>query len=228
MVWHKEFEWDGRISNLNDQALACLTAPEKMGETVEDVVAKLSGDDEYKQLFADAFGDDRVTGERIAKSIIQFVTMIVSADSKYDRMKKGEVTFNASEQNGYELFKSKCASCHAEPLFTDLSYRNNGLPMNPTHNDYGRMRVTGNIADSLKFKVPSLRNVALTGYFAHDGRFPAFTEMIDHYSEGIEQSPTLDPSLKNGIPLSDLEKFYIQEFLFTLTDSTMVMDTRFE
>jgi cytochrome c peroxidase len=90
------------------------------------------------------------------------------------------------------------------------------------------MRVSGNSGDSLKFKVPTLRNVALTSYFAHDGRFPAFTQLIDHYVSGIEQGPTLDPALQNGIPLSDLEKFYIQEFLFTLTDSTLISDERFK
>jgi cytochrome c peroxidase len=228
MVWHREFQWDGSVTGLEQQVLTCMTAPEKMGETVDGVVNKLSSDTAYRRLFSNAFGDDVITGDRIAKAITQFVAMIVSADSKYDRMKKGEYTFNASEQNGYQLFQTHCASCHAEPLFTDLSYRNNGLPMNPVHNDFGRMRVTGNSSDSLKFKVPSLRNVALTGYFAHDGRFPAFTQMIEHYSNGIEQSPTLDPSLKNGIPLTDLEKFYLQEFLFTLTDSSMVTDPRFE
>ena len=228
MAWHNEFQWDGSVNSLEQQVITCMTAPEKMGEETGSIAAKLGADEEYRQLFADAFGSDEINEERISRAVTQFVLMIVSADSKYDRMKKGAYTFNASEQNGYELFKSKCASCHAAPLFTDLSYRNDGLPMNPTHNDYGRMRVTGSAADSLKFKVPTLRNIALTGYFGHDGRFPAFTQMIEHYSSGIEQGPTLDPSLQGSIPMTDLEKFYLQEFLFTLTDSALVTNPMFE
>lgn len=228
MVWHSAFQWDGGVATLDEQVLTCMKAPEKMGENEGDVAVKLEADEEYRQMFTRAFGDATINGERMSKALTQFVAMLVSSNSRFDRMKKGEVVFNASEQNGYEIYKSKCAGCHAEPLFTDLSYRHNGLPMNPAHEDYGRMRITGNAADSLKFKVPTLRNVALTGYFAHDGRYPAFTQMIAHYADGIQQGPTLDGTLKNGIPLTDLEKFYLQEFIFTLTDSVLVTDPRFE
>lgn len=228
MVWHHEFEWDGKVNNLLDQPLRCMTAPEKMGEEVNSVIDKIKADAEYKQMFGEAFGDENITGDRMSMALVQFVAMLVSSNSKYDKMKKGDVVFNASEENGYQLFKEKCATCHAEPLFTDLSYRNNGLPFNPFHIDLGRMEVTGNSADSLKFKVPSLRNVALTGYYAHDGRFVAMSEMLNHYSSGIEPGPTLDPSLNNGIPLTDLEKFYLQEFLFTLSDSSLINDPRFK
>jgi cytochrome c peroxidase len=228
MVWQHEFQWDGSVLNLEEQPLKCMTAPEKMGEEVNSVVSKLSTDNEYRKMFAKAFGDENISGERIAKALTQFVVMIVSANSKYDKMKRGEATFDASEQNGYEIFKSKCSSCHTEPLFKDLSYRNTGLPVNPFHPDYGRMMVTGNTSDSLKFKVPSLRNVGLTGYYTHDGRFVYFSEMLDHYINGVQQGPTLDPLLKNNIPLTDLEKFYVQQFLYTLDDSTLVTDPRFE
>lgn len=228
MAWHHEFEWDGKLNNLLDQPLTCMTAPEKMGEEVNSVIEKLKSDPKYKRMFGEAFGDENITGERMARSLTQFVVMLVSSNSKYDKMKKGQVVFNPSEENGYQIFKIKCALCHTEPLFTDLSYRNNGLPYNPFHIDFGRMEVTGNPADSLKFKVPSLRNVALTGYYAHDGRFVAISEMLNHYSSGIMQGPTLDTSLKNNIPLNDLEKFYLQEFLFTLNDSSLISDPRFE
>jgi cytochrome c peroxidase len=153
--------------------------------------------------------------------------MIVSAGSKFDRVKAGQATFNASEQNGYEIFQSKCESCHKEPLFTDLSFRNNGMELNTVHNDFGRMEITGNKNDSLKFKVPSLRNIALSGYYTHDGRFSAFSAVLNHYSDGIVNSPTLDPALANKIPLTDLEKFYLQEFMFTLSDSTLINNPDF-
>jgi cytochrome c peroxidase len=228
MAWQKEFEWDGRIKSLDEQPMACMTAPEKMGEAVNNVIDKISVDSLYPGMFAEAFGDARVTGDRISKALVQFVLMIVSANSKYDSVRNGTATFNASQQAGYELFKSKCASCHAEPLFTDLTYRNNGIGSNPFHTDYGRMEVTGDPADSLKFKVPSLRNIALTGYFAHDGRYISVGQLLDFYSSPIPPQPTLDPSLRNGIPMTPLEKFYIEEFLFTLSDSTLVSDPDFE
>jgi cytochrome c peroxidase len=228
MAWHSEFEWDGRSNKLADQVLACITAPERMGESVNSVSQKLSGINEYNQMFSNAFGDEAVTGSRIASALSQFVVMLVSSNSKYDRVKAGIASFNASEQNGYDLYKAKCATCHAEPLFTDLSYRNNGIGLSSFRTDYGRMEVTGERADSLKFKVPTLRNVQMTGYFAHDGRYIAVTQILNHYSSGITPQPTLDPLLQNGIPLTNLEKFYIEEFLFALNDSTLIADPRFE
>ena len=228
MIWQSAFQWDGSVARLIDQPLTCLTAPEKMGEQVTAVIQKLDTSADYKRMFGAAFGDEGITGDRIAKALVQFVASLVSADSKYDRVKKGQATFNASEQSGYGLFQQKCASCHAEPLFTDLSYRNVGLALDPYHLDVGRMRVTGDHADSLKFKVPTLRNVALTAYYTHDGRFEAISQMLDHYSGGVIEGPTTDPLVKNQILLTDLEKFYLQEFLFALTDSVFVNDPRFD
>jgi cytochrome c peroxidase len=228
MAWQRELEWDGKTKKLVDQPIACMTAPEKMGEAEAAVAEKLKGDTAYPRMFAEAFGDNNITGDRIAKALTQFVVMLVSADSKYDRVKGGTASFNTSEQNGYDLFKAKCASCHAEPLFTDLTYRNNGIGTTPFHIDYGRVEITGDPADSLKFKVPTLRNIALTGYFAHDGRYIAIGQLLDHYSSAIPPSPTLDPLLVNGIPLTALEKFYIEEFLNTLTDSTLISNPRFD
>ncbi len=198
-----------------------------MGEEINSVINKLNADTVYKRMFGEAFGNESITRERIMLVLTQFTGSIVSANSKYDRMKKGQAAFNASEQSGYQLFQQKCAACHSEPLFTDLSYRNTGLEINPFHADYGRMEITMNAEDSLKFKVPTLRNVMLTSYYGHDGRYPAVSQMLDHYSEGINDGPTLDPLLKNKIPLTDLEKFYLREFLFTLNDSTLISDPRF-
>lgn len=227
MIWSTSFKWDGSIATLPEMVGSCLTATEKMGDTYPAIVDKLKTESSYRTLFGEAFGDEEITAGRINSALTQFVATIISADSKYDKVKRGEATFNASEQQGYDLFKTKCASCHQEPLFTDFSFRNVGLEVSQFHPDHGRMEFTGNAADSNKFKVPSLRNVGLTGYFTHDGRFPEFTQMIEHYSSGIIQSPGLDPSLQNGIPLSNLEKFYLQEFLYTLTDSSMAHDPKF-
>jgi cytochrome c peroxidase len=112
-------------------------------------------------------------------------------------------------------------------MFTDYSYRNIGLPVDPELNDYGRMRITGKREDSLKFKVPSLRNVYLTANYMHDGRFNTLLQVLNHYSTGIQNSPTLDPLLMNKIPLTADEKTNLYDFLKTLSDSAMLTNPRF-
>jgi len=227
MVWNKQMHWDGGIANIEVQPLAPLTAPNEMAEDIKNVISKLQQDDEYKKMFASAFGDETINSQRMLYAITQFVGSLVSANSKYDKVKQGKAVFSQTEQNGYTLFQSKCVSCHPEPLFTDYSFRNVGLPVDPFIKDYGRMRITNKSEDSLKFKVPSLRNVALTFPYEHDGRFSGITSVLDHYSSTVQNGPTLDPLLKNKIPLSNAEKFYLVEFLKTLTDSAFISDSRF-
>lgn len=227
MAWHSEFEWDGRHKSLHEQVLACLAAPEKMGGVSGEIAEKLKADTAYSRLFSEVYGDGSISDDRIGRALSQFVVMLVSDNSKYDKVRAGRAEFNTSEAAGYELFKAKCATCHAEPLFTDLSFRNNGLSSTAFHIDFGRMEVTGAASDSLKFKVPTLRNVTLTGYYVHDGRYISVGQLLDHYSSIDAPPPTMDPSLIGGIPLTPLEKFYIGEFLFTLNDSTLISDPRF-
>jgi cytochrome c peroxidase len=228
LAWHKEFHWDGGINHLDVQPLAPITAPNEMAEDMNNVVKKLKEDVAYPSLFKKAFGTDEINSQRIFRSLSQFMVMMVSANAKYDKMKRGEVTFTQNEQTGYNLFKAKCASCHAEPLFTDLSYRNNGLALNASLKDAGRMRITNNRMDSLKFKVPSLRNVTLSAPYMHDGRFFDLFTVLTHYATGINNSTTLDPLLANKIPLTLLEKDYLIIFLQTLTDSSFLTDKQFE
>ncbi|HRE50993.1 MAG TPA: cytochrome-c peroxidase [Flavitalea sp.] len=227
MAWLKEMHWDGGINHIEVQPLAPITAPNEMAEDIGNIIAKLEQDGTYREMFRQAFGDEEITSQRMLLALTQFVASLVSADSKYDRVKKGLAVFNVSEQEGYRIFQAKCASCHTEPLFTDLSFRNTGLELNTYLMDYGRMEITNNPADSLKFKVPSLRNVALTGPYGHDGRFTGLSQAINHYAEGVAPSATLDPALTNGIPLDDVETFYLREFLFTLTDSSFIGNKRF-
>ena len=152
---------------------------------------------------------------------------LISSNSKYDKVKRGEDTFNDFEQRGYELFKARCNTCHKEPLFTDYSFRNNGLLVNDYLKDYGRMRITGDPKDSLKFKVPSLRNVSVTFPYMHDGSLYSLYNVIDHYSKGIQQSTTLDSTLRKGIPFTEEEKTDIVYFLKTLKDTSFLNDKRF-
>jgi len=152
---------------------------------------------------------------------------MITANSKYDQVKRGENVYTDYEQRGYQLYKTNCASCHPEPLFTDYSYRNNGLKVDTYLNDYGRMVVTGKKEDSLKFKVPSLRNVSITYPYMHDGRYKSLKACIEHYGNNIQQSSTLDPSLTNGIHFNSNEIIDLVAFLRALTDSTLTKDLRF-
>ncbi|MDX2045760.1 MAG: cytochrome c peroxidase [Chitinophagaceae bacterium] len=227
LAWHKELHWDGGINHIEVQPLAPITAPNEMAETVDNVINKLKADEQYQKMFKAAFGDADISSQRMLKAIAQFVGFITSAGSKYDKVKKGTAAFTTAEQSGYSIFKANCASCHAEPLFTDLTYRNTGLPLRTSLNDIGRMRITNKPEDSLKFKVPSLRNVDLTYPYTHDGRFYSLSTVIDHYRTGVVNGPTTDPLVKNKIPLSDLDKSDLIAFLRTLTDNSLLNDKRF-
>jgi cytochrome c peroxidase len=227
LVWQKELHWDGGINNLEVQPLAPITATNEMAEDINAVIAKLKQDTGYQRMFKAAFGDELINSQRMLLSLTQFMGMMVSANSKYDKVIKGQARFNLNEQTGYEIFKVKCASCHKEPLFTDFSFRNTGIPLNNTIKDVGRMRITRKSEDSLKFKVPSLRNVFLTYPYGHDGRFSTIGQMLDHYSSGTKNGANVDPLVKNGIPINFNERFYLVQFLGTLTDSSFINDKRF-
>jgi cytochrome c peroxidase len=227
MVWLKEMHWDGGINNLEVQPLAPITAPNEMAEDINTVIGKLQQDANYPRLFKAAFGDETVNSQRMLYALTQFVGSLVSANSKYDQVKQGKASFTAEEQAGYTLFKTTCNGCHTEPLFTDNSFRNTGLPVEITLQDYGRMRITHKPEDSLKFKVPSLRNLFFSFPYGHDGRFLSINSVLEHYATGVQDGPTVDPLVKNKIPLSNLDKYYLLQFLHTLTDSSFINDTRF-
>lgn len=228
LAWRKNFMWDGAINHLDMQSLAPITHPDEMGETMENVVSKLQNSKLYPSLFAQAFGDSLVTGERTLKAISQFMLTLVSADSKYDKVMKGEATFNPYETRGYTLFKTHCSSCHREPLFTSDDFENNGLEPDTTLHDGGRIRITKRKEDSLKFKVPSLRNVEVTYPYMHDGRFPNLPMVLFHYTEGVYQSPTLSKELRQKIKLTEDDKRTIIAFLKTLTDEGFLRNPKFQ
>jgi cytochrome c peroxidase len=228
LAWHASFHWDGGINHLEVQPLAPITAPNEMAEDVDAVLNKLRQDDKYKQMFRAAFGSEEINSQRMLEAMAQFMIMMTSGNSKYDKMKRGEAVFNSAEEAGYQTFKSKCASCHTEPMFSDFSFRNNGLAINSFFKHYGRMRITHKPQDSLKFKVPSLRNVYETYPYMHDGRFWNLSQVLEHYSTGIQSSSTLDPLLQAKIPLTAIEKFNLIYFLGTLSDTAFMKDKRFE
>lgn len=226
LAWRNSFNWDGRFNKLDEQPIHPITAPNEMGETMANVLKKLRDDPEYPVLFLQAFGTRNISEASVLKALSQFMLQIVSYNSKYDKVKRGEASFTLSEQLGYEIFQQKCISCHTEPFFTDFSFRNIGMPIDPGLRDLGRMAVTGNKEDSLLFMVPSLRNVQLTFPYGHDGRFPTLINVFDHYSNRVVQAPGTDPLVRNRISLTPFEMGQLQSFLFTLTDSTVLQNPR--
>ncbi|NCI45565.1 cytochrome-c peroxidase [Sediminibacterium soli] len=227
LAWQKAFMWDGGINHLDLQPLAPITAENEMGESVEAVIGKLRADKTYPSLFKAAFGDATISYLRIGKALSQFMLQLVSSNSKYDRVMRGEASFILPERLGYEIFRQKCTGCHTEPLFTDFSYRNTGMAADRMLNDAGRMKITGSSGDSLKFRVPSLRNVAMTFPYGHDGRFFSLLGVFEHYRKNLVPDNNTDPLLKNGLPLSNYEIGQLTAFLYTLTDSSFLNDPRF-
>lgn len=226
LAWQKEFHLDGGINHIEVQPLAPITAHNEMDETLENIIVKLEQDTSYASMFAAAFGDGTISSQRILKALTQFVGSLTSASSKYDQMRLGKVQFTVNEYKGYQLFRTKCASCHAEPLFTDLSYRNIGLPVDTFLNDFGRMRITGMKQDSLKFKVPSLRNIARTNPYMHDGRYWGLARAVNHWQLWNTSDSTADPLIINGNALQQEEVYALIAFLHTLTDSAFLKDKR--
>ncbi len=227
LAWQKEFMWDGGINHLDLQPLAPITAANEMGETIASVINKLKSDKEYRKMFKAAFGDETINTQRLGKALSQFLLPMVSSNSKYDKVMRGEASFVLPEKLGYAIFQQKCTGCHSEPMFTDYSYRNIGMPVDPFIKDLGRMQVTGDKKDSLKFKVPSLRNVARTFPYGHDGRFFSLISQFDHYRKNMVPDPVTDSLLKNKMPLSNYEIGQLTAFLYTLTDSSFLNNPRF-
>ncbi len=227
MAWEKSFMWDGAVSSIDAQAEKPITHPMEMGETMEHVAGKLQYSGLYRGVFYAAFGDSVVKKEYILKSLGQFMLTFVSNNSKYDKVMRGEDTFTVTEANGYAMFQKHCNSCHTAPLFTNNDFENNGLMVDETLNDIGRMKVTGRPQDSLKFKVPTLRNIILSYPYMHDGRFKTLSMVLNNYMMGIEHTPTLSPLLERGVYFTNVQKMEMIAFLQTLTDTTFLHNPDF-
>ena len=232
LAWAKSFMWDGGIADLDLQAIAPITNHVEMDETMANVLNKLRSSSQYPPLFKKAYGGEEITTANFLKSLSQFMLMCISSNSKYDSVMRHEdgKSFTQQEQMGYSIFKEKCSSCHAEPLFTDQSFRNNGLSISNV-NDEGHFLISERETDKYKFKVPSLRNLAYTAPYMHDGRFLDLDAVLEHYNKQVENTPNLDPGLKQngnlGIPLTIDERSAISAFLNTLNDKSFLLDKRF-
>jgi cytochrome c peroxidase len=234
LAFQKEFMWNGSATHLDLQPLIPLTSDLEMGETLENVISKLEKESKYQKAFAAAFEDGQVNGENLLKALSQFMVMMISSNSKYDKFIREEdgVQLNQIESDGLSAFNAKCTTCHATDLFTDQSYRNNGLPINPRLNDKGRYDIFESDDDLYKFKVPSLRNIEKTFPYMHDGRFATLEAVLEFYDSGAVDNGNVDSGLLRsdnsyGISLTSYEKESIIAFLKTLTDYEFLEDERF-
>lgn len=218
LAWQQNFMWDGAVNHLDVQSLAPISHPSEMDEKIENVLAKLKAKTMYTKLFFDAFGDSVVSSKNMLQSLAQFMLSLQSYNSKYDSVQRKQSSFTMQEQKGYQLFQYHCNTCHTEPLFSNYHFENNGLSVDTLLNDFGRIKITKQAGDSLKFKVPSLRNIEFTYPYMHDGRFKRISEVLNHYTTDIQQNKTLSPKLAKPIVLSSEEKVDLTAFLLTLTD----------
>lgn len=238
LAWKPAFFWDGRSPSLRDQVLRPIQDPLEMNETLPGVVAKLGADAGLVREFATVFGSPQITPDRIARALEQFLLTLLSGQSKLDLAQQGEGELTEQEKRGFQLFFTEsdpvrgirgadCFHCHGGAHFTNNQFLNNGLDSEKLLRDLGREKVTGKPADRGKFMVPSLRNVALTAPYMHDGRFQTLEEVVEHYDHGIRHSETLDPNLAKhlthgGLGLTPEEKQALVAFLKTLTDERFI------
>lgn len=233
MIFQSEFFYDGASNSIQMLSIVPIHNPVEMDENLPAIVAKLKQDPTYVQLFKSAFKNQEVSSSNLLNALAQFMSVMISANSKYDKHVRNEagVTLTAQELNGLNLFKNNCASCHSTDLFTDNSFRNNGLAVNQKLNDLGREEVTGFRTDRYKFKVPSLRNVELTAPYMHDGRFGSLQSVLNFYTNGVQHTENLDPLLQQqnslGIQLTPEEKEALIAFLKTLTDYDFIKNPLF-
>ncbi len=235
LLWQSEFFWDGRATTLHQQALMPIEDPLEMHETLPRVVAKLNRQPRYQAAFKAAFGSKKASEETIGMALEQFMYTFISGNSKFDRVMRGTETFTAAEQRGLQLFNGEsnpnnpvrgadCFHCHGGTLFSNFTMSNNGL--DSVFTDLGYGKVTGRATDNGKFKVPSLRNVAVTFPYMHDGRFQTLRQVIEHYNTGVVvHSPNLDPSMigfVHGLGLSQQDISDLIAFLETLTDESFL------
>lgn len=236
LAWYPSFFWDGRSTSIEDQVFFPVRSHVEMDLDWNTAVARIRAHGIYPEMFRKAFGDIAIDSTHIAYAIAQFERTLLSYNSKFDRVKRGELFFADDELDGYllmiDFFGGDCLHCHpveSNLLITTLNFRNNGITNAATPDDYpdkGYGEVTGNPLDYGKFKVPSLRNIALTGPYMHDGRFATLDEVLDFYSTGVHNSANVDPkmeySFQGGVQLTADEKSKIKAFLLTLTDSVFI------
>ena len=223
---------DGHKNIVENLVGFCLTSPHCLNSQVERAIQVISQDTMYIKMFATLYGEAPISMDQIAHSISQFIGSIIASQFKLYAYNSGQEVFNKMELEGYKLFHSEkagCFHCHAgSMMMTNFQFANNA--MDSVFTDLlDRRSVTGNTKDHGSYRVPSLINCAFTPPYMHDGRFATLEQVIDHYSEGIVNSPLADPLIKGlpngGIHLTEYEKASLKAFLLTLSDNSIISDT---
>lgn len=228
LAWNNSFHWDGGVNHLNAQPINPIQHPAEMGNTLENVLEYLNNSSQYRQWFHETFQDSVVTTKLFLSALTQYTVSLVSANSKYDQYLLGKIGFSDQEKNGLALFQQYCNTCHKAPLFNTNEYLSNGLPIDTRLNDVGRYAITNTPNDSLKFRVPTLRNIERTFPYMHDGRFIKLKDVINYYCDDLDQENRyLDPRLKTPIEMTPNERKDLLAFLYTLTDIEFLFNPRF-
>ncbi len=247
LVWNRTgYEWNGAVfpsneqkglRNIEDIVRLAVTADDEIAGDTARVKALFQSLDGYPELFAKAFGSDRVTFKNIERAIAQFVRTLISANSKFDKYMRGELQLSQSELNGFILFTTEegadCFHCHGgfgNPLFTTHLFYNNGKDSVFT-DPSDRYSITGDPMDLGAYKATTLRNIELTGPYMHDGRFKTLQEVIDFYSHDLVWSPSVNPLMhhvnRGGVQLLPAEKADLISFIKTLRDDEFLSNPAF-
>lgn len=245
--------WDGRSTSINDLVLKPIRNHKEMGmEDMDFLVTKIKAAPYYSELFTNAYGKNEVTKEKVADAMTQFISSMIGCDSPMDRFNQNSAPLSVLAQKGMDIFfgEGRCYNCHSGPDFNDRGGFFNDpffpvdgegfgwaqdiadIGLDKNYTDVG----LGVFNESLVgvFKIPSLRNVALTAPYMHDGRFETLEEVVNHYNSGIQRSPNLDDIFKSWdtgeaikLGLDDEKKSAIVAFLHSLTDENYMLDQRF-
>lgn len=243
LAWYEAFFWDGRSKTLQEQALVPVPKEDEMHLPWDSAVVRIKKDTSYQRLFKHAFGTPNITKELVAKAIEQFELTLLSYNSPFDKYSRFEANWEPSALRGFQIFNSEkgdCFHCHTTSellVRPNQIFSNNGMIEASSVNDFadkGLGAITGNPMDNGKFKIPTLRNLAFTAPYMHDGRFSTLEEVIEMYNEGPKQSPTLDPIMiveankrlqktgVYGLNLSTQDKIDLKNFLLSLSDSSIL------
>jgi cytochrome c peroxidase len=247
VVWNGSgYFWNGLVNqnnpntnvrSLEDIVWMAITAPDEMYSDTNRSKQLIACTKGYPELFRKAFGSEVVTMKNMSRAIAQFVRTLISSDSRFDRFLQGKVQLSSSELNGYVLFMTEqgadCFHCHGgdgNPLFTSNLFYNNGKDSIFT-DPFDRSNITGSATDAGAYRAPTLRNLAFTAPYMHDGRFSTLEQVLEFYNSGLVWSPTISPLMHHistgGIKLTPLELADLKAFLLTLTDSSFVTNPAF-
>ena len=241
LAWYKAMFWDGRSESIDKQALIPVAHPDEMNLPWTEAEKRINRSTFYRSQFQLVFGIDKIDSVHITKALAQFERTLLSYNSKYDRVLRGEEVLTPQEFNGFVLAndqsKGNCLQCHttdADALGTTRKFSNNGLDAAQMASDYidqGLAAFTGRDEHAGLFKIPSIRNVGLTAPYMHDGRFETLEEVLDFYSDNLQHSYNRDsklaPKISTGYRLNAQEKEDIIAFLHTLSDTVFTNNKAF-